>query len=554
MTLRQLDAICWGPQESCVGFTPPPAALGYPKSFSTTAASPAHYLTTSALAAYGSGNADFAGLVVEVVRATNGPTGEKGAKVRREVKQYTHASKRLTIDALDWSTGAGDSFNLLWGGHPFWCEDTGGSQRTVRDATRDEAAGFWEGAAEMGGPYVRCRRGGVNSTTQALVSNFSSLGRLSCASLGASTVIGELYEVAWWPETSSPPIPVNQPRVDRKPVTGRSGIQQGVAGLREGGGPIELFFRGPGRSRICAAPECDIPFGAVMDVTAGNSALDTVAVAPSSVSTVMMTSGNGTVDYMYLVADRAVVVAKSTTSGYIDASPKMRTAPKSTERIRLMRTYRPSEGLNYAMFIRQWFGKEVEQLLVGCVPKIKIAFKRGDYIRITCEFQVADWVSTDKGHTNADISRQVSAKLSTVVPRATNDVRINLGDVELEPREGEIDLGLDVQPHENLAAPNGTDGFQLVDANPTGKISVWLDADSKEMYRDFIAGAAKTLLVQLGAAPGDPGILAFYSYAVEYTGAEHGEQGGQRVVSMPWRPVEDPAATWTGSRFMLGSA
>ncbi len=554
MTLRQSDALCWGPQESCVGFAWPPAALGYPKSFSTTAASPATYLTASTLAAYAAGNADFAGMFVEVVRAANGPTGEKGAKIRREVKQYVHASKQLVIDALDWSTAAGDSFNLLWPPHSFFCEDTGGSQRTVRDATRDEATDFWVGAAEQGGSYVRSRRGGVNSTVQALVSNFSSLGRLSCASLGAATVIGELYEAAWWPETSSMPLPVNQPRVDRKPITGRAGIQQGVAGLREGGGPDELFYRGPGRTRICLAPECDIPLGAVMDITAGNSALDTVAVAPSTTSTVMMTAGNGTIDYMYLVSDRDVVVGKSTQSGFIDASPKMRTAPKSTERIRLMRTYRPSEGLNYAMWIRQWFGKEVEQLLVGCVPKIKISFVRGDYIKVTCEFMVADWCGTDKDHTGAAISRPVSAKLATVVARATNDIRVNLGEVEFEPRGGEIDLGFDIQPHENLAAPNGTDGFQLVDSNPVGKLDLWLDSDSKTVYRDFIAGSAKTLLVQMGAAPGDPGILSFYSYAVEYTGAEHGEQAGQRVVSVPWRTVEDPAGSWAGSRFCLGSA
>jgi len=552
MTLRQLDAICWGPQESCVGFTPPPSALGYPKSFSTTAASPAHYLTASTLAAYASGNADFAGLVVEVVRAANGPTGEKGAKVRREVKQYTHTSQRLTIDALDWSTAAGDSFNLLWGGHGLWCEDTGGSQRTVRDATRDETNGFWEGAAEMGGSYVRCRRGGVNSTTQALVSNFSSLGRLSCASLGASTVIGELYEVAWWPETSSPPIPVNQPRVDRRPVTGRLGYQQGVAGLRDGGGPIELFFRGPGRTRLCDKTECDIPFAAVMDKTNGDVAASLVD-AGSTTTSVECTAAPA-VDDLLLIGDRDVCVATTNAIAPFVPSPPLRTAPKSDDIIRKMRSYRPSEGLNYAMFIRQWFGREVEQLLLGCVPKIKISFKRGDYIRITCEFQVADWVSTDKGHTNADVSRPVSAKLSTVVPRATNDVRVNIGSVEIEPREGEIDLGLDIQPHENVAAPNGTDGFQLVDTNPTGTLSLWLDADSKEMYRDFIAGAAKTLLVQMGAAPGDPGILAFYSYAVEYTGSEHGEQGGQRIVTVPWRTVEDPAGTWAGSRFVLGTA
>ncbi|MCK9358204.1 MAG: hypothetical protein M0R22_13845, partial [Dehalococcoidia bacterium] len=481
MTLKQLDAICWGPQESCVGFTPPPSALGYPKSFSTTAASPEHYLTASTLAAYGSGNADFAGMVVEVVRAANGPTGEKGAKKRAEILGYTHSTKRLTINALDWSSAAGDSFNLLWPPHSFFCEDTGGSQRTVRDATRDEATDFWVGAAEQGGSYVRGRKtSAISSTVQALVSNFSSLGRLSCASLAASTVIGDLFEAAWWPETSSPPIPANQPRVDRKPITGRAGIQQGVAGLREGGGPIELFYRGPGRTRICLAPECDIPFGAVFDITAGDSALGAVGVG-SSVSNVVAACG-GTIDGMYLISDRDVVVCTATSASAIAASPSMRTAAKSGELVRLMRTYRPSEGLNYAMFIRQWFGKEVEQLLVGCVPKIKIAFKRGDYIRITCEFQVADWVGTDKGHTNADISRPVSAKLSTVVPRATNDIRINLGGVEIEPREGELDLGCDVQPHENLSAPNGTDGFQLVDTNPTGMLDLWLDGDSKEVY------------------------------------------------------------------------
>ena len=151
MTLKQLDAICWGPQESCVGFTPPPSALGYPKSFSTTSASPAHELTSSTLAAYASGNADFGGMVVEVVRASNGPTGEKGARIRSEILGYAHSSKKLTINALDWSTAAGDTFNLFWPPNGFFCEDTGGSQRTVRDATRDEATDFWVGAAEQGG-------------------------------------------------------------------------------------------------------------------------------------------------------------------------------------------------------------------------------------------------------------------------------------------------------------------------------------------------------------------------------------------------------------------
>jgi hypothetical protein len=58
----------------------------------------------------------------------------------------------------------------------------------------------------------------------------------------------------------------------------------------------------------------------------------------------------------------------------------------------------------------------------------------------------------------------------------------------------------------------------------------------------------------MGAAPGEPGILAFWAYSVEYTGAEHGEDSKARVVKVPWRVVEDPAASWTGSRFVLGTA
>jgi len=550
MTLTSQDAFAWSKQDSAVGFSYGNGAT-YPKSFEATSTKGTQYeIVSSTLASYASASDDFVGYAVEVVRCGQGPSGEKGSPLIRRITEYDHANKTLKIQALPWSTVDKDQFNLLLPHNGWWSVSTAGSQTLVVDSFRDEADDFWVGAAEKGGPYaIRPAGDAITSTLNVLVSDFSTAtGRLTVASMAASTALGDFIEVWEWPEIASgAPIAFNQPRVDRPAVTGSRGVPRGVAGLREGSGQVELRFKGPGSSRVGSAAEIDTPLGAITTAAAGT---DYTVSTGSTVSSVTVTSGTPAADSMYCTEAGDVLVA-TTSADPIVPSPSLRIAPAANTTLYGMRTYKPCDTINYALAVKQWHGKGVEQMLVGCVPTITFEFARGDFLKVMVNLQAADGFSVDKDSANAAISRTINPKLPTITSRVLGDVRVNIDGAEIEAKGGSIDLGIQIQPHINLAAPNQTDGFVIAGPDqPTGTIDVYLDSDSKEQIQDFLSGKPVRFLVQAGKAPGEPGVFGFWAYEIEYTGGEIQDDAGQKAVSLPWRVTED--TTTSLSRWMVG--
>lgn len=550
MTLSAQNAIAWSRQESAVALTWFASAT-YPKTFRATGAGNANGCTivSSTLGSYASANDDFVGAVIEVVYAANGPTGERGAPIRRRVMSYAHATTTLTVEDLGFQTSADDSFRLMRPPHAYWSESTGGSQTKFVDALRDEADDYWNGAAEKGGPYLNVLAAdSIATTINTLVVNFTQAsGTVSTASMSASTAIGDLAEAWEWPEVfSGVPLSFNQARLDRGSVTGRLGVHRGVAGLREGSGQTELAFRGPGSSRAGSPAELDTPLGAVMTAAAGT---DYTADASCTTSAIQVTSGTPTADTMYCSEGGDVWVATTTAEPMVP-SPTLRTAPAQNEAITGMRTYKPDNALNYAVTIKQWHGKEMYDLLFGCVPSVSFSGARGEYLKCNLSWQVGDGMRVYETSAGADYSRPIDPKLPTVVPRMLGDVRVNLGGTEFEARSFSVDLGLNIQPKVNLAAPNETDGCALRNDAPSGTIELFMDSDSKGAIQDFLKGAPKTLLIQAGKSTGDPGVWAFWAYEIEYTGAEVGDDAGAITVSLPFRVTNDTTSSL--SRWMIG--
>lgn len=546
--LKALDAIAWVKQRDTLGLSYAPET----RQFEATAAGAAGGTTirSSTLASQGDdGNASFPGRWIEVIDATNGPAGESGAPLRRMIKQYVSSTFTATIDALPFQTAAGDSFKLLDPPHGYFCTSTAGSQVNLVDDDRTETNDYWVGSAEQGGHYVEViRSAAIADTSLRLCLDFdAATDTLSCASLGANTAIGELFEVWQFPEISNATlVEGSQPRLDRAAITGSIGMPRGVAGLREGSGQLEMLFRGPGRGREGLPAEIDTLLGAVADGSACASL--TVSSAGSTVS--IPYAGVAVAGNIYATEDGDVFVASVVGGGTITPSPSLRTVPAENSTIYGLRKYVSSDGLNYAVAFKAWHGKEEVTYAWGCAPSVAVAGTRGDYLKITSQWQAADSATSDQTHLGANYARGWKPRRSTIVPRMLGDTRAVIDGVELDARSFAWDLGLDHQPHVNLNAPNGTDGFEQVRDAPSGTLELWLDDNSKDLRQKSRMGKPVTMLIQAGEHPGEPGVCAFWAYEVELTTDEDGDESGQRTVTLGWRATEDQ--TTTLPRWVIG--
>ena len=551
-----LSAMGWAKQESTRGYS---YVAGLPRTFETTSDgnSDGTILYSTSLASYASGDDDFVGMILEVVEAQNGPGISSGAPLRRTIMAYDHEDAvptvigKMTVESFGFQIVAGDKFRILQDPGPLWSEDTGGSTTTVSDASRDEADDYWNGAAEMGGPYMMARSAdSISAGTQRLITDFDqATGDATVATLPAATAVGDLYEAISWPEVvGGVPLSLSQPRVDRPAITGRRGQIHGVAGLREASGQLELLFRGPGAGREGEPAEIDVPLGAVCDVTA-DSTDETVGSGSSTTSVnVSAAVAQGS---MWLTEAGDVCVASDAADPFTPV-PSLRIAPADGTTLYSLRKYAPAESANYAVKLHQWLGRGVRDELVGCLPSFQLAAARGEFAKITLPFTAADWKRVYEDESASAISRPSGADpiLPTVTPRAVVDVRVNLDGVEYEARSVNLDLALDIQPRVNLAAPNEIDGLDIRGDAPTGTIDLYLDDDAKAAIKRYIVGDTMPLLVQIGTQAGDPGVLAVFAPQVEITGVEIGDDSGAVTAQVQFRVTLDTTSDL--ERWMLG--
>lgn len=561
MTLSAYSMFAWCRQGSTGALT-----YGTPKTFEATGGGAANGTTIvcTTLNDYeASDRANFVGWWVEVVRCANGPAGERGAPLRSRVLTYNEGTGTLTIEALPFQTASGDKFNFVKSYHSWLATDdpyltTAALLAGTTTAATSHIASFYAAnstEAEAGGPYVTVVYSGtVNSTTNASIGIVSTVNYSSTDFYGFTTALNakpaahELFEFWEYPEVfSGLPVPLTQARLERKPITGVQAPLRAAAGLREGGGGIELAFHGPGVGREGAHTEWDLPLGAILDPTAGSN--NTVAAYTTAVNEVTFSSAP-TAGQMYATESGDVFVVSSVAGAVATPSPSLRTSVGNATTLYGMRKYTESSLLNYAIAAMQWHGKGVREYMFGCVPAITFSGARGEYLKMNVDLKVADFTRNNKNGSNAALDRQFNAKPSTITPRCMGDARINLDGTELEARSFSIDLGLDVQMKTNIAAPNKTDGFRIVKFEPTFTIDLYLDADSKSALDQHLYGNPVTLLIQAGESVGEPGIFAFWAYETELTATEIGDENGFITVQLQGRVTYD--ATSTLPQWMIG--
>jgi len=554
MTLSAYSLFAWCRQGSTGALT-----WGTPKTFEATGAGAAGGTTIvcTTLDEYeSSARSVFTGYWVEVLYCANGPSGERGAPLRRRVVGYNESTGTLTIDALPFQTASGDRFAFVrpWNAwlatdNPFLTTAAllGGTDST---ATAHIASFYATHSteAEAGGPYVTVvRSASVNSTTNASIGIISTVQYSATdfygfsTSLNAAPAAHELFEVWEYPEVfSGIPVAATQARLDRKPITGVQAPLRGAAGIREGSGGIELAFRGPGVGREGAHTEWDLPLGAILDaVSTADDAVATYTTVATEVE--FSTAPSAGEPFATEAGDMFVVASVSGTTA--TPSPSVRTSPGTATTLYGLRKYTESELLNYAIAAMQWHGKGVREYLYGCVPSISFNGARGEYLKMNVDLQVADFTRVNKDGTNTALSRQFNAKPSTITPRVLGDTRINIGGTEFEARSFSLDLQADIQLRTNLAAPNRTDGFRMVKMEPVGTIGLYLDADSKSLLDQHLYGNPVTLLIQAGDYVGEPGIWGFWSYETELTATDIGDENGFIVVEVQFRTTYDPTSS-----------
>lgn len=548
MTLRANDSFAWCLQSTATGLQ-----FGSPQTFAATSTGAADgtEIPCSTLAASQSANDDLVGYWVECIHCAASAGSESGAPIRRPIVAYDHANKLVHVWALGHQVSSGDTFALLKPPHKWMSEDAGGSQTLISDSTRNEADDALNGTNEQGGYWVEVvEADAISSTTHPLAYNWTnSTHDLSTAtSLGASTAIGDLFELWRYPEVDGL-LDFGQPRIDRTHLSGGNGLPGGVAGLKDGSGTLNIPFKGPGATRIGDAAEADVAFAALLSTA---SCSDYTVSSGSTTATIECTASGATAGHIYMTQNGDVAVASSVAGGAITVSPALRSAPTVNQTLYGGRRYTPAELLQYAVSVKQWRGKEVVEYGWGGVPTIQIQMERGSLPKIVTGWQFAHHsgpLTHDNG--NAVLARQVRPKTTSVTPRTLGRTRINVGGVEFEARSCNIDLGYETSVRTNISAPDECDGFWIGPDRPTITVEAWLDTDTKAQLHKFISGVYQTVLVQSGRSYGDPGVLAFWAYKAELTGMTHGDESGVRTVQMSMRVIQDRTET-TLPRWMIG--
>lgn len=550
-SLTNLGALAFARQKNALGFS---YASGYPRTFvaSGNGAANGTTIVSTGLAAYTSADSEICGLIVHVVKASNANSGELGAPIRSLCVGYVDSTGTLTVESLGFQTATGDVFSLLDPPTPWWCEDTGGSQTSIIDATRNEADDYWNGVAQTAGYYMTVRKASaVASTTHTLITDFvSSTGAATVASMGASTAVGDLYQAWKWPEfVSGYPLEVKViNRIDRGVNTGQFGKAKGGAGNATISGATEHIHRGPGTGRSAAAAELDDLYTATLDVATGT---DYTVDSGSSTSSVEVTAGTPAQGGGWLSTSGDFFVA-TTTADPIVPYPNLRVAPASGETLTGLRKYVASDAVNHAIAIQQWLGKESYDLLVGGVCSLKWSFERDNYLRVAAAWTFADGMRRTVDESNGDFSRAFDPKRSTVTPRALHDARCVLGGVDLELVKFEFDLGVDLQLRQNLAAPGNVDAVELRNFDPKFTMGLHLRTDERDLMNDALYGQSKRLAVQLGDATADPGVWGLFCQEVEILETTVADDAGGLMVTVNGQVVVDPTSAMPWFAIYLG--
>lgn len=554
VTATKVSSLAWCRQPDSSGgllFDSPRTVLASGAGSTTT-------VVSTGLAAVSDSNDDFVGWVLECTDATN----TQNIGLRRRVLKYVDATGACTTDPWPAATSDADQFLLLKTPHALAVARSAASATNGYIATRDrdEATNTWVGAAQAGGFHLEPLSDTSVATNNAgdtrLVATFTnSTQRIGFATdLDQAVAIGNAWELWKYPELLAAPIAdLSLEQIERPHVSGLHGRRSNANGNRGGSLSVELLLRGPGNGRIGLASESHEVLSAVLTPTL--SAGDSVASAGNTTSFTHSTD-NHTTGLLGVTSNGDACMVTADSGTVYTLSPTLGTAVASGTKLYGVATYKPpldsstSAWLNHALSMKGYVGKDLLAYMFGCVPAISFNAAKGDFLKMTAAFQVADWIRI--GGSGTVPARTMKPTLSTVNPLKCGNGRVVLDNVSWGLKSLTFDLGLDIQPRVNLAAPNDTDGFAIVGDNPTGSLGVYYDASTRKSIDDFLNGKEVEMLAQFGGTPGNPGVFILYGYRIRYTGATIADDAGQIGLTLPFQVVYSPSMASGLSRYAIG--
>lgn len=522
-----------------------------PSTFEATGAGSTTTIVSTTLAAHDNSNDDRVGRVVICTRGDSRNVG-----LPRRVVSYVVGTGTLTIDALPAATAENDAFLLLTMPIPVIAADANeAAADEIQDASLTQANDFWNGTAEEAGPRIEVIAGSAIATTdRPLVDDFVSLNGVftPADNFSGNAAIGDYAELWCDPQIMNDALlAFSQEPIERKPKAGEYGSPAHVQGLRVGAGTVELAFRGPGRTRIGEHAELHRPLKCVFTVADGG---DTTIDAGSTTSALVYSVGGHSVGEGFVTegGSAGLIIVDDGVDTYTP-SPNVDTAPGAGETLYGCTTYTPRVGAAFDLGVKQYRGNGILEYFFGVVPKPQFNGSGDDFLRVALELGAADGFRLSKTHAGTSFDRPWTPKRSTVDEQKLGDMRCIIGGTSINLQGFSFNPNLDIQPRTNHAAPNRTDGFEIVNDDPRGQLDVLLGGDTLASLDDFLAGRELTLLIQVNRTPGYPGVFFIWAYRVQYTGAELGDKSGLISVSLPFK-VNTHVDSATLPRYAIGIA
>lgn len=471
---------------------------------------------------------------------------EENLNVWRQITAHSELAGVVTllVERFPAQTIDGDAFMLVdaVAVQPLVSDDTGGVATDMRSASRNgELDDHWLGSAEEGGPYLEVIEADNNAkNTLRLITDFTQVGGVVAATMGANTAIGDLGEVLCnpeWVEGGFMECSVDQSAGKREQTHGTFLTPPDAMGQRIATGTGVLLFRGPGQARPGSRMEWHRILSSPLDFQEGIGAL--TVNDPGAGDTTISTSydaGLAVKGRLFMTSEgsASMCTAVGTPATW---SPALRVrCADDTSVYGLINYFEPTDKLlNHHIFLKQMKGDSILQKIWGNVPTLTFSVGLNDFLRMSCAFQGCDWQETTKDNAGS-YTRAWRSKRPTVNPVKSAGGRIIIGATEYSLKSASLDLKLQYSLEEDGAAPNGVLGYRFTGIAPSGQLMGKASATNVnflEMKSSKVE--VEPFLIQVGLRYGFPGVFAFWAKKVQLLNATTTDDGGQHGITADWK-------------------
>ena len=527
------SSLSWAKQPSYKGGL----QTGTPASFEVSSDGAANGTTIKAALITSTDDRDFVGDILVCVRATD----SKNLGMPTMVKAFSHSTKTFVVDKMPAQVVENDRFVHYTTPDGIIINDTADSAaaQAVYDDDRDEAGDYWNGRAEEGGYYLETvYADNAASTDHPRITDFATTdGVFSLsAALSGDPAIGDFFRPMKHPEIlGAALIPVERADIPHDALVGGYGAPKAAAGNRTAAGSVDMAHRGPGRARPGDQSDAYEPLSCVFDAS---DVADITADTDGTTTSVPYSAGAPDVGDMFVTEEGDVFMATADSGAALTPSPPLRTAVTKATTITGGMVYTPSDLLNAALTVYAWKGNTVSETLYGVVPIPTFSAEKGAYHKISLQLTAADWYQAHYGPDAAALERGWYPKLPSVAAMKGRDGRFVLYDgttaLELPLTGYTFDPGIETTDEVNICAPNDTDGQEIVNVHGKGTVKIRLTSTTRRLCRDFIAKRGLQMLIQMGSAPGYPGMFGLWAYDVSFDSGPIADDGGRLSLDIPF--------------------